>query len=387
MSTPASPLHGLKVVELARILAGPWIGQTLADLGADVIKVESPEGDDTRTWGPPFIERDNERSAAYFHACNRGKRSITADFGNETDRARVIDLIKHADVVIENFKLGGLKRFGLDYDSLKVLNERLIYCSVTGFGQTGPYAARAGYDFMIQGMSGIMDMTGEPDGSPKKIGVAFADIFTGLYGVIGIQAALIQRERTGRGQYVDMALFDCMTGVLANQAMNFLASGVAPRRLGNAHPNIAPYQTFTVADGHIVIACGNDGQFGKLTAVLGVADLASDERFRTNSARVKHRDALTEALLARTTTFQRDDLLGLLEKAGVPAGPINTVADVFADPQFAHRGMRIEPDGVPGLRTPIRFSESVLATDHASPKLGEANAMISGTSGWPAREA
>jgi crotonobetainyl-CoA:carnitine CoA-transferase CaiB-like acyl-CoA transferase len=383
MSTPASPLHGLKVVELARILAGPWIGQTLADLGADVIKVESPEGDDTRTWGPPFIEREGDRAAAYFHGCNRGKRSMTADFANEADRARVIDLIAHADVVIENFKVGGLKRFGLDYDSLKGLNERLIYCSVTGFGQTGPYASRAGYDFMIQGMSGIMDLTGEPDGSPQKIGVAFADIFTGLYGVIAIEAALLQRATTGRGQHIDLALFDCMTGVLANQAMNYLASGVAPRRLGNAHPNIAPYQTFAVADGHIVVACGNDGQFAKLTAVLGVGALASDERFRTNAQRVKHRDALTALLLARTVLVPRDTLLGQLEAAGVPAGPINTVADVFADPQFGHRGMRIEPEGIAGLRTPIRFSEGLLATDRASPKLGHANAEMAATTGWP----
>jgi len=261
---PEAALSGLRVVELARILAGPWIGQTLADLGADVIKVESPHGDDTRGWGPPFIDVGGESSAAYFHACNRGKRSITADFNTEEGRQLVQRLARRADVLIENFKVGGLAKYGLDYASLREINPRLVYCSVTGFGQTGPYATRAGYDFMVQGMGGIMDLTGEPDGAPQKIGVAFVDIFTGLYGVIAIQAALWQRERTGLGQHVDMALLDSITGVLANQAMNYLASDTAPRRLGNAHPNIAPYQVFPVADGYIIITAGNDGQFARL---------------------------------------------------------------------------------------------------------------------------
>jgi len=368
--TDNSPLSGIKVLELARILAGPWCGQVLADLGADVIKVESPEGDDTRKWGPPYIERDGEKSAAYFHAANRGKRSVTADFSTEEGRELVIKLAARSDVLIENFKLGGLKKYGLDYESLKKVNPRLIYCSITGFGQDGPYAPRAGYDFMIQGMGGIMDLTGEPDREPQKIGVAFADIFTGLYSVIAIQAALIAREKTGHGQHIDMALFDCMTGVLANQAMNYLASGKAPKRLGNAHPNIAPYQTFPVSDGHLIIACGNDGQFGRLMTILGLPEFASDPRFATNAARVENRVALTAAMEERTRTFKRDALLAALEKEGVPAGPINTVADVFADPQFLHRAMRIDPEGVPGIRTPIRFSDSELALGRPSPKLG-----------------
>jgi crotonobetainyl-CoA:carnitine CoA-transferase CaiB-like acyl-CoA transferase len=365
-----SPLAGIKVLELARILAGPWCGQTLADLGAEVIKVESPEGDDTRKWGPPYIEKEGERSAAYFHAANRGKRSVTADFTSEEGRALVLKLAAQSDVLIENFKLGGLKKYGLDYDSLKEINPRLIYCSITGFGQDGPYAARAGYDFMIQGMGGIMDLTGEPNREPQKIGVAFADIFSGLYSVIAIQSALIAREKTGRGQQIDIALFDCMTGVLANQAMNFLASGKVPKRLGNAHPNIAPYQTFPVADGHLIVACGNDSQFGRLAAILGLAELADDPRFKTNAARVENRVVLTASMEAKTKAWKRDDLLAALEKDGVPAGPINTVADVFADPQFLHRAMRIEPEGIPGIRTPIRFSESELELGKGAPRLG-----------------
>ncbi len=383
MQAPQSaPLAGLKVIELARILAGPWIGQTLADLGADVIKVESPEGDDTRGWGPPFIDIDGEKSAAYFHACNRGKRSVLADFGKPEDRDFVLALIKDADVVVENFKVGGLKKFGLDYESLKGINPRLIYCSVTGFGQTGPYAARAGYDFMIQGMSGFMDLTGEPDGPPEKIGVALADIITGLYGTIAIQAALAQRQVTGRGQHVDMALFDTMSGVLANQAMNFLASGVAPRRLGNAHPNIVPYQTFAVSDGHIIIACGNDRQFAAICDILGLDGVASDERFSTNRARVENRSEVTRMIEAKTRMYGRDELLGLLEAKSVPAGPINTVADVFADPQFQHRGMRIDPQGVPGIRSPLMFSDAKLDTSRRAPKRGEHDSEIRAEMGF-----
>lgn len=366
-----APLEGIKVIELARILAGPWIGQTLADLGADVIKVESPEGDDTRKWGPPYIDDGAEQSAAYYHGCNRGKRSIVCDFREENGRETVLKLIQDADVVIENFKLGGLEKYGLDYESLRKINPRLIYCSVTGFGHDGPYAARAGYDFMIQGMSGIMDITGDPKGEPQKMGVALVDIITGLYGVIGIQSALFQRQITGFGQHIDMSLFDCMTGVLANQAMNFLASGIAPKRLGNAHPNIAPYQTLPVQDGYFIIACGNDGQFAKLSQALGLAELANDEKFRTNAARVKNRDELTALLEAKTSLWMRDDLLLALEKLGVPAGPINTIADVFNDPQFIARQMRVDNQGVPGLRTPLKFSDAVLKTDRRSPRLGE----------------
>lgn len=365
-----APLQGIKVVELARILAGPFAGQTLADLGAEVIKVESPEGDDTRKWGPPWIVDEGERSAAYYHACNRGKQGMIADFSNPADLEKVKALIADADVVIENFKVGGLKKFGLDYASLSALNPKLIYCSITGFGQTGPYASRAGYDFIIQGMAGIMDLTGDPKGEPQKVGVAFADIFTGLYSVVGIQAALIQRQRTGRGQHIDMALFDAMTGVLANQAMNFLASGNSPRRLGNAHPNIAPYQVFPTSDGHIIIACGNDQQFARLADLVGLGELAADERYRTNGARVANRDALTDMLTERTVTFTKLGLLDALERIGVPAGPINTVEEVFSDPQFIHRGMKVECNGIPGLRTPILFSDAELAVGKPSPRLG-----------------
>src|SRR5919107_6140911 len=279
------PLEGLKVLELARILAGPWVGQLLADLGADVVKVERPgAGDDTRGWGPPFIEgaEGEDLSAAYFHSCNRGKRSIAADFETPEGQELVRRLASQADVVIENFKVGGLKKYGLDYESLKQVNPRLIYCSITGFGQTGPYAPRAGYDFIIQAMGGIMDLTGEPGGEPQKPGVAFADIFTGIYAVIGILAALRQREATGEGCHLDMALLDTQTSVLANQAMNYLAAGHLPRRMGNAHPNIVPYGVFPVADGHVIVAGGNNGQFAKFTRVLGEPALARDPRFATN---------------------------------------------------------------------------------------------------------
>jgi crotonobetainyl-CoA:carnitine CoA-transferase CaiB-like acyl-CoA transferase len=371
-----SALAGVRVVELARILAGPWIGQTLADLGADVVKVESPEGDDTRRWGPPFIETEGERAAAYFHGCNRGKRSIVADFATERGREVVRRLAGRSDVLIENFKVGGLAKFGLDYESLRPLNPRLVYCSVTGFGQSGPYAERAGYDFLIQGMSGYMDVTGEPDGEPQKVGVAISDLFTGLYGAIAIEAALIERERSGRGQQVDLALLDTMGAMLANQAMNYLASGVAPRRMGNAHPNIAPYQTFPVSDGYLIVAVGNDGQFARLCATLGLDALVDDKRFATNAARVANRSELERELSAKTRGWRRDELLAALEKAVVPAGPINTVAGLFADPQFVARGMRIDPQGTPGVRSPIVMSESPLALDRRSPKLGEHQAEI-----------
>lgn len=369
-----APLAGLKVVELARILAGPWAGQTLADLGAEVVKVEAPAGDDTRGWGPPFITNpDGTRDAAYFHACNRGKRSIVADFADPADLARVKALIAEADVVIENFKVGGLARFGLDHASLAADHPRLIYCSITGFGQDGPYAPRAGYDFIVQGMSGIMDLTGEPAGAPQKIGVAFADIMTGLYAVIAIQSALLMRERTGRGQWIDLALLDTMTGVLANQAMNWFASGQVPTRVGNAHLNVCPYAVFPCADGWFILAVGNDGQYRRFCATVGLP--ADDPRYATNALRLEHREPLFAAIEAATRTFPQADLLARLEAAGVPAGPINTVAQAFADPQVVARAMRIDatrPDGstVPGVRTPIRFSEAALVTDRAAPMLG-----------------
>jgi crotonobetainyl-CoA:carnitine CoA-transferase CaiB-like acyl-CoA transferase len=367
----AKPLAGLKVVELARILAGPWVGQTLADLGADVIKIESPDGDDTRGWGPPWIGNDDERTAAYFHCCNRGKRSVIADLKQQDERDHVVELASHADVFIENFRVGGLAKYGLDAASLRSQNSRLVYCSITGFGQDGPYANRAGYDFMIQGMAGIMSLTGEPDGEPQKTGVAFADIFSALYATNAIQAALAERERTGVGAHVDMALFDCMSGVLANQAMNYLATGTVPTRLGNRHPNIAPYRSVAVSDGHAILAVGNDGQFARLVDVLGVPELASDERFTSNALRVENSAELDALIEPRLLAWQRDELLDALEKAVVPAGPINTVADVFADEQFTHRRMRVNNDGVAGIRTPIVIDGKPSVADSGSPSLGQ----------------
>ena len=366
-----APLEGLKVVELARILAGPWAGQTLADLGADVIKIESPEGDDTRRWGPPFIDRDGDRSASYFHSCNRGKRSIALNLGAGDDLAVAKAIIAEADILIENFKLGGLTKFGLDYESLKELNPGLVYCSITGFGQTGPYAHRAGYDYIIQGMSGLMSVTGDPSGQPQKVGVAVTDIFTGLYSVIGILAALRQRDATGQGQHIDMSLLDVATAVTANQALNYLTTGEAPQRIGNAHQNLTPYQVFDCADGWIIIATGNDAQYQRLCGLLGVPDLAGDPRFLTNADRIAHRADLTELLTARTLTFEKADLLKACEGEGVPAGPINDLAEVFADPQVIARGICTDVDGLPTVRSPFVFSDAELAIHRASPKLDE----------------
>jgi len=367
-AVPAGPLAGIKVIELARILAGPWAGQLLADLGAEVIKIESPEGDDTRQWGPPFV--NPEGSAAYFHGCNRGKQSVVIDFRTPKGQAEVRRLVQDADILIENFKVGGLVKYGLDYASLAQLSPGLIYCSITGFGQTGPYAHRAGYDFIIQGMSGLMSVTGEPDGQPQKVGVAVTDIFTGVYSVTAILAALHKRHETGRGQHIDMALLDVATAITANQAMNYLTTGTAPMRLGNAHPNIVPYQVFDCADGHIIIASGNDGQYARLCALLGVPDLAIDPAYRTNADRLTNRTALIEALTAVTRTRSKADLLADCERAGVPAGPINDLAEVFADPQIIARGMQIAPGGIPGVRSPIVFSEDELALDRPAPALG-----------------
>ncbi|WP_424982178.1 CaiB/BaiF CoA transferase family protein [Maritalea sp. S77] len=365
------PLKGLKVLELARVLAGPWVGQTLADLGADVIKVESPNGDDTRAWGPPWIERGDDKSAAYFHSCNRGKRSIALNFKDADDLETIRQLVKQSDILVENFKLNGLQKYGLDYESLKAINPRLIYCSITGFGQNGPYAEQPGYDFIIQGMSGMMSITGEPDGQPQKIGTALADIITGLYATIGIQAALWQRERTGLGQQVDMALLDSMVGVLANQAMNYLASGTAPTRLGNAHPNICPYQVLPVKDGHIILAVGNDGQFQRLAKLIGQEQIGADERFATNAARVANRIELTALLETEFQKWEKLKLLDALHASNVPAGPINRIDEVFADPQVLARKMALDMDGVPGVRTPIQFSDAAMTFDRPSPKVGE----------------
>jgi crotonobetainyl-CoA:carnitine CoA-transferase CaiB-like acyl-CoA transferase len=380
------PLAGLRVLELARILAGPWAGQILADLGADVIKVERKgTGDDTRGWGPPFVEAtDGGRlGAAYFHATNRGKRSIELDFESEEGQRIVRKLAARSDVLIENFKVGGLAKFGLDYASLSPENPRLIYCSITGFGQTGPYAARAGYDLMAQGMGGIMDLTGTPDGEPQRTGVPVADIFTGVYSAVGILAALCERQRTDRGCLVDTALLDSQVGVLANQALNYLVSGDVPKRIGNAHPNIVPYQVFPVADGHIIIATGNDNQFAKLCAVLGQPKLVAEAGYRVNSDRLKHRDELIARLSALTKQWPRADLLAKLEEVHVPAGPINALDQVFADPQVLHRGMRIDRPSpaakggtIPGVRTPIIIADHPMAAEHPSPRLGEHTAEI-----------
>jgi len=380
------PLSGLRVLELARILAGPWAGQILADLGADVVKVERKgAGDDTRGWGPPFVEAADGGTlgAAYFHATNRGKRSLEVDFETENGRRIVRKLAARSDVLIENFKVGGLAKFGLDYASLSKECPRLVYCSVTGFGQSGPYAARAGYDLMAQGMGGIMDLTGEARGEPQRAGVPVADIFTGLYAVVGILAALRERDRTGRGCLVDTALLDSQVGVLANQALNYLVSSKVPKRLGNAHPNIVPYQVFPVADGHIIIATGNDNQFAKLCTVLGEPGITQEASYLANSDRLANRDALVARLSTLTKRWRREDLLVKLEDVQVPAGPINSLDQVFADPQVRHRGMRIDPPSaaskagsIPGVRTPIMIAGKPMASERPSPRLGEHTAEI-----------
>jgi crotonobetainyl-CoA:carnitine CoA-transferase CaiB-like acyl-CoA transferase len=364
-----SPLDGLKVVELARILAGPWIGQSLADLGAEVIKVEAETGDDTRSWGPPFIERDDDQTAAYYYAANRGKDAIVADFRTDEGRQQVRDLIADADILIENFKVGGLAKFGLDYDSLKDFNPRLIYCSITGFGQDGPYAKRAGYDFLIQGMSGLMSITGEPDRQPQKVGVAVTDVVTGLYGTIGILAAVEQRHRTGKGQHIDMSLLDCATAMLANQAMNYLATGNSPIRKGNDHPNISPYQVLPVADGHFILAVGNDGQFQRFCGVIERSDLAENPDYATNGLRVANRVALTQEIETSLSHWNKADILAALEAATVPARPINSIGEAFDDPQIQARGMVIAPEGVKGVRGPWKFSDAELALSKSAPKL------------------
>jgi crotonobetainyl-CoA:carnitine CoA-transferase CaiB-like acyl-CoA transferase/protein-disulfide isomerase len=360
----SGPLEGLRVLELARILAGPWAGQLLADMGAEVVKVEAPEGDDTRRWGPPFIGKD----AAYFHACNRGKSSVVADFGTQEGRATVCALARESDVVIENFKVGGLDRHGLGYEALSALNPRLVWCSITGFGQDGPRAAQAGYDALIQAMSGLMSLTGEPDREPQKVGVAVVDLFTGVYATAAILAALRHRDATGRGQRIDMALLDVAVAMSANQGMNYLATGVAPHRMGNAHPNIVPYQVLPCADGPVMVAVGNDAQFRRFLALLG---LPEDPAHATNPQRLADREALVVRLSERTRAMTRAALVAACEAAGVPAGPINDLAEALADPQAVHRGMRIAPGGVPGLRSPLRFSETPLALDRPAPRLGE----------------
>ena len=368
-----TPLAGLKVVELARILAGPWAGQTLADLGAEVIKVEAPEGDDTRNWGPPFIEREGGPVAAYFHAANRGKRSVTADFRTPEGQEKVRALLADADIVIENFKVGGLAKYGLDHASLSAEFPGLIYCSITGFGQDGPYAHRAGYDYIIQGMSGLMSITGPADGQPHRVGVAVTDIFTGVYAATAILAAVHERHRTGRGAHLDLSLLDCSVAVNANQAMNYFATGTPPGRTGNYHPNLAPYQVFPTSDGHIIIATGNDGQYRRLCALLGRDDLAADPAYARNADRVARRAALAEALAQATASMTKAELLAACEAQGVPAGPINTMDEVFADPQVEARGMRLDLGQTTGLRSPFVIDGARCASPLPAPELGEAD--------------
>ncbi|MCX7296528.1 MAG: CaiB/BaiF CoA-transferase family protein [Hyphomicrobiales bacterium] len=380
------PLAGIRVLELARILAGPWAGQTLADLGADVIKVERKgAGDDTRGWGPPFVEAADggNLGAAYFHAANRGKRSIELDFEDPEGQRIVRKLAAKSDILIENFKVGGLAKFGLDYKSLSKEFPRLIYCSVTGFGQDGPNATRAGYDLMAQGMGGLMDLTGMAGGPPTRVGVAISDVFTGCYSVIGILAALVEREKTGKGCYVDTALVDSTVGVLANQALNYLVSGDLPQRIGNSHPNIVPYQEFPTADGHIIVATGNDNQYVKFCHVLGAGDLANNPEYKDNVGRLKHRGELVPKLSALTAKMKRDDLLAKLEEQKVPAGPINNLEQVFNDKQVKFRGMKLDlPSAaakggtIPGVRTPIVIDGWRAASERPSPRLGEHTAEI-----------
>ncbi len=394
MTIAEAPLAGIRVLELARILAGPWIGQLLADLGADVIKVEAPEGDDTRAWGPPFVEavEGEHLSAAYFHSCNRGKRSITADFRTEEGRALVMKLAAHADIVVENFKVGGLVKYGLDSAALRQAFPKLICCSITGFGQDGPYAERAGYDFLIQGMAGPMSVTGDANGQPTKAGYATADIFTGMYATVGILAALRQRDRTGIGAVLDLALMDTQVAVMGNQAMNYLVSGKPPGRLGNAHPNIVPYEVFAVADGHIIIASGNDGQYRKLCEALGEPGLGLHKDYATNKERIRNRAVLVPHLGALTARFTKSDLLAKLEQAGVPAGPINTLDEVFADPQVIARGVKRDLPSqaakggtVPTVASPIVMDGVRMVSSHPSPGLNEHNADILHDPNWGGR--
>jgi crotonobetainyl-CoA:carnitine CoA-transferase CaiB-like acyl-CoA transferase len=377
-------LSHIRVLDLSRVLAGPWCTQNLADLGADVIKVEKPgSGDDTRAWGPPYLKDaggNDTGESAYYLSCNRGKRSLALDIAHPEGRRVVRELARHCDVLVENFKVGGLAKYGLDWDSLRTLNPRLVYCSITGFGQDGPYAARAGYDFIVQGMGGLMSVTGEPDGvsggGPQKVGVAVADLFTGMYATVAVLAALTFREQSGEGQHIDLSLLDAQVAMLANQNMNYLTTGQAPARRGNAHPNIVPYQTFATADGHVILAVGNDAQFRRFCELAGCAGLADDARFAANRDRVANRTALVpllEPLLRQRTTHA---WVEALEDAGVPCGPINRLGEVFADPQVRHRGMRIDlphalAGSVPLVASPIRLSASPLEYASAPPLLGQ----------------
>ena len=386
---PKQALEGLRVLDLSRVLAGPWASQTLADMGAEVIKIERPgRGDDTRAWGPPYAkdEHGNDTTeSAYFLSANRGKKSVTIDITQPAGQALVCRLASQSDILIENYKVGGLKRYGLDYDSLSKHNPGLIYCSITGFGQNGPYKGRAGYDFMIQAMGGLMSITGErddrPGGGPQKVGVAVADIVTGLYSTIAILGALNHRHLTGQGQHIDMALLDCQVAMLANVNLNYLVTGKVPPRQGNAHQNIVPYQVFKCMDGHLILAVGNDDQFSRFCTEAGVPDLVSDSRFATNQARVHNRELLVPKLEAVFMTRIRDDWLDRLEALGVPCGPINDIGQVFSDPQVRARGLRLSlphprAGKVPGVANPIRFSQTPIQEQLAPPLLGQHTAEV-----------
>ena len=388
-------LAGIKVLDLSRILAGPWASQVLGDLGAEVIKVERPgEGDDTRKWGPPWLadgEGDPTDQAAYYLAANRNKTSVTIDFTKTEGQALVRQLAAQSDILIENYKVGGLAKYGLDYDSLKALNPRLIYCSITGFGQTGPYAARPGYDLLLQGMGGLMSITGPKDGRPQRAGVAVVDLLTGLYGVVGVLAALAARERTGEGQHIDLALLDVEVACLANQASNFLVSGVSPGRMGNTHPNIVPYQEFPTADGFMIVAVGNDSQFRAFAGVLGHAEWGVDAAYATNPARVANREVLVPLIEALTAGRSTQAWVEALEAVGVPCGPINLIGEVFDDPQVRARGLRVEMaheagGPAPGVASPLRMSGTPVEYRHAPPVLGQHTEAVLGGLGLSADE-
>ena len=383
------PLSHLTVLDLSRVLAGPWCTQLLADLGATVIKIEKPGGgDDTRAWGPPYLKDAAGRDtgeAAYYLACNRGKLSVAVDFTQPEGQALVRDLARQADVVVENFKVGGLAKYGLDYPGLAAVNPRLVYGSITGFGQTGPNAERAGYDFIIQGMSGFMSVTGErddrPGGGPQKGGVAITDLMTGMYATVALLAALAHRDRTGQGQWIDLCLFDSAVAMMSVMDMNYLVSGKAPRRAGNAHQNIVPYEAFACADGHLILAVGNDSQFARFCELAGKPEWAADPRYAKNADRVKHRDALVPLVAAVLATRTQRDWLAALEAVGVPCGPINTLDQVFADPQVAARGMKVDlphplAGTVPQVGNPLKFSATPVAYDRAPPLLGEHTAGV-----------
>ena len=381
-------LSHLRVLDLSRVLAGPWAGQILGDLGAEVIKIERPKsGDDTRSWGPPYLQGADGYAdlSAYFLTANRNKQSLAVDIAHPEGQELIRKLVAESDVILENFKAGGLKRYGLDYESLKRINPKLIYCSITGFGQDGPYANRPGYDFLIQAMGGLMSITGQPDGEPgagpMKVGVALTDIMTGLYATIGVLAALSHRDRTGEGQYVEAALLDVQVACLANQAMNYLTTGQAPGRMGNAHPNIVPYQDFPTADGNMVLTVGNDEQFARLCDVLGHPEWASDERFATNRARVANRKELIPRLRQATVMRSTQEWVQVLERSGVPCGPVNTLDQVFEDPQVLARGMKQSVQhpslgDVPTVGNPIRLKLTPVSYRTAPPLLGEQSKQV-----------